>query len=262
MSDHVNRQNKVSVAAMNKPSDESKTKVAKGIVQQEVPMAAADKAAGYETASSGLQKSSDESYEIITKKDDDSESKAQDEIHDKADSEEEPEEESEEEYDSEDDEDYDSEDDEEGEFFRFMLLPQEVRDMIWEYAMPEPRCLEVITDDLRMYASDDEDEDSDDDGDDDDGDSDISEGDRYYPPDIEDRPPEILSDPIDWEMPLAAVCRESRKAIEYFGYELFFERYYYRHGPWFCKGRDTVWNFFPQWLDCYNRGQYYERSKR
>ncbi|KAI3327116.1 hypothetical protein HD806DRAFT_486033 [Xylariaceae sp. AK1471] len=98
-----------------------------------------------------------------------------------------------------------------------MLLPQEIKDEIWELALPEPRTLRLCTegeDQENLYHG---------------------------------FAPQILN-LGGWHMPLAYVCKESREFIKRYGYELLWKDKKYMEGnalfrgPWFCPGRDGIWD--------------------
>ncbi|KAI1744482.1 hypothetical protein F4680DRAFT_468417 [Xylaria scruposa] len=134
-------------------------------------------------------------------------------------------------------------------FPKFMLLPTELRFIIWEYALPDPRYLRVCVE------SDDEDEDDDDDDDnDEDEEAQKARAERRRKKSFDKRgfpkcggpsyyAPELLNPGRFMDFPLAAVCRESREFIIDFGYDILYKDRLGRdgdlfQGPWFCEGRD------------------------
>jgi hypothetical protein len=104
-----------------------------------------------------------------------------------------------------------------GSFPKFMLLPPEIRAMIWECALPPPRTVRIC----------------------------LEADPRYRPHGV--IAPEILNDRY-FPMPLADVCAESRDFIKRFGYaRLWADQHYMTDtaifvGPWFCNGRDKIWD--------------------
>ncbi|TRX98478.1 hypothetical protein FHL15_000552 [Xylaria flabelliformis] len=144
-------------------------------------------------------------------------------------------------------------------FPKFMLLPIELRLVIWEYALPEPRTLRVCP----KPETDDEDEDEDDDDDE-----------KEYVHPYERRftqkdqwglpssayAPEILNPEKFWTFPLAAVCQESREFIIDFGYELLYEGLMNEHGTdifeglWFCRGYDEIEEFTDELIVQFSKG--------
>ncbi|KAI0543353.1 hypothetical protein F4679DRAFT_590568 [Xylaria curta] len=147
-------------------------------------------------------------------------------------------------------------------FPKFMLLPTELRLIIWEYALPDPRTLRVCLN-----------PDSDDDDDDDDDDEDEDKEDRaerrrkkgfdqqgfpsFYPSCC--YAPEILNPGKFLDFPLAAVCQESREFIIDFGYDILYHDLLTQdgdwfQGPWFCEGRDEIEEFTDELIVQFSKG--------
>ncbi|KAI1755848.1 hypothetical protein F4782DRAFT_550979 [Xylaria castorea] len=133
-------------------------------------------------------------------------------------------------------------------FHKFLLLPAELRLIIWEYALPDERTIRICPNE----DTDDEDDDEDD------------ENEYGNPYQMEGRSkrkgidqwgfpsccyaPEILNPAKFLTFPLAGVCQESREFIIDFGYEILHRNLMtvsggLCEGPWFCPGRDEIEEF-------------------
>ncbi|KAI0440039.1 hypothetical protein F4803DRAFT_553502 [Xylaria telfairii] len=143
-------------------------------------------------------------------------------------------------------------------FPKFLLLPAELRLIIWEYALPEGRVLRIVPNE----ETDDED---DDEGNDED-DYDYNDYKKYNKKGIDQwgfptccYAPEILNAGKFVDFPLAQVCQESREFIIDFGYELLYKNLMTVNGdlcwgPWFCDERDSIEEFTDDLIIGLSRG--------